>query len=58
MGSVEIVDPLHGTSMEIPLISVHYMSHGAFTYHGDIHQGRIDVAALRQLLMGEGEATR
>jgi hypothetical protein len=58
MGTVEIVDPLQGTSMEMPLISVHYMSHGAFTYHGDIHQGRIDVATLKQLLMGESGATQ
>ncbi len=54
MGTVEIVDPVQGISMEIPLISLHYMSDGAFSYHGDIHQGRVDVATLKQLLMGEG----
>jgi hypothetical protein len=57
MGTVEIVDPVQGTSYEMPLISLHYMSHGAFTYNGDIHQGRVDVAALKELLTGESGAT-
>ncbi len=52
MGTVEIVDPLQGLSVEIPLISLHYMTHGAFTYHGDIHQGRLDVPTLKQILSG------
>jgi hypothetical protein len=58
MGTVEIVDPVQGISIEIPLISLHYMAHGAFSYTGDIHQGRVDVATLRDLLLGGGEATR
>jgi len=38
-------------SIEIPVILLHYMEHGSFSYAGDVHgEGRVDVALLKKIL--------
>jgi len=50
MGTVEITDPLRELSYETPIITLHFMKHGGFSYSGTTHEGRADVAALADLL--------
>ncbi len=50
MGPAAIVNPQLGLSVNCPLIAIHYMGHGSFSYSGDVHTGRIDVAALVKVL--------
>lgn len=50
MGTAGIVNPKLGISVDCPLIAIHYMEHGSFSYAGDVHTGRIDVAALVRAL--------
>jgi len=50
MGPAGIVNPRLGLRVDCPLIAIHYMEHGSFGYKGDVHQGRIDVAALLRAL--------
>jgi hypothetical protein len=37
MGSIEIVNPLEGLSVELPNIALHYLAHGSFGASGDVH---------------------
>lgn len=50
MGPAGIVNPRLGVEVKCPLIALHYMEHGSFSYAGDIQQGRIDVPALMRAL--------
>lgn len=50
MGFVEIVNPTKALTVYCPLISLHYMEHGSFTYAGTVHNGRLDVPALLEAL--------
>lgn len=50
MGPAGIVNPQLGLSVDCPLIAIHYMEHGSFTYGGDVHNGRLDVPALLRAL--------
>ncbi|MGD2094384.1 MAG: hypothetical protein PVH77_05185 [Phycisphaerales bacterium] len=50
MGSAGIVNPHLGLRVDCPLIAIHYLEHGSFGYHGDVHEGRLDVAALLRAL--------
>jgi hypothetical protein len=50
MGPATIVNPRLGVEVKCPLIAMHYMEHGSFSYAGDIQQGRIDVPALMRAL--------
>jgi hypothetical protein len=50
MGSAGIVNPNLGLRVDCPLIAIHYMEHGSFDYCGDVHEGRLDVAALLRAL--------
>ncbi|MGD8787781.1 MAG: hypothetical protein PVJ60_10180, partial [Phycisphaerales bacterium] len=50
MGTAEIVNPHLGLRVDCPLIAIHYMEHGSFGYHGDVHEGRLDVATLLRAL--------
>jgi hypothetical protein len=50
MGPAGIVNPKLGLEVECPLIAMHYMEHGSFSYAGDVYNGRVDVAALVQAL--------
>jgi len=50
MGPAGIVNPRLGLQVDCPLIAMHYMEHGSFSYAGDEHNGRLDVAALLRAL--------
>lgn len=50
MGPAGIVNPRLGLHVDCPLIAIHYMEHGSFGYEGDVHKGRLDVAALSRAL--------
>jgi hypothetical protein len=50
MGYVQIVNPLTGEDLVAHYISLHYMSHGSFSYAGEYHEGRVDVVALSNVL--------
>ncbi len=51
MGPAGIVNPQLGLSIDCPLIAMHYMEHGSFSYAGDVHgKGRIDIPLLLKVL--------
>ncbi|MBN2590297.1 MAG: hypothetical protein JXA96_10580 [Sedimentisphaerales bacterium] len=51
MGFFRITNATLGLSIEVPVITWHYMEHGSFSYSGDVHgKGRIDVALLKKIL--------
>lgn len=50
MGPAGIVNPNLNLHVDCPLIAIHYMEHGSFSYLGDIHSGRIDIASLLRAL--------
>ena len=50
MGPAGIVNPRLSLYVDCPLIAIHYMEHGSFSYQGDVHKGRLDVAALLRTL--------
>lgn len=50
MGYLEIIDPLRNFVIEIPYIALHAMEHGSFSYDGTVHDGRVDLVGLREIL--------
>jgi hypothetical protein len=50
MGPAGIVNPKLSLQIDCPLITMHYMEHGSFSYQGDIHEGRIDIPLLLRIL--------
>ncbi|MCK4294152.1 MAG: hypothetical protein KAY65_13215 [Planctomycetes bacterium] len=57
MGGSAVVNPKLGVSIYIDRITIHYMRHGSFSYHGlwqpggePQHAGRIDLALLVKIL--------
>jgi len=50
MGYTEIINPVSGDTLTTPVIGLHAMNHGSFTYHGNLHDGRIDPIKLAQVL--------
>jgi len=46
MGPAGIANPKLGLNVDCPLIALHYMEHGSFSFAGNVHTGRIDVPAL------------
>jgi hypothetical protein len=50
MGFLKIWNPLKNLTLDIPYIALHYLKHGSFGYGGSVHQGRIDVYALNEVL--------
>jgi hypothetical protein len=51
MGYWQIENSRLGLSMQISEIELHYMSHGSFSFAGDVHgKSRIDVALLAKIL--------
>lgn len=54
MGSVEIVNPLEDITLELPIIALHYLGHGSYSYSGDVHAGRTLPTVLSAVLRGGG----
>jgi hypothetical protein len=51
MGYWEVVNDSSGETIEVPLISQHFMQHGSFNYLGDVHpSGRVAIEALLKIL--------
>jgi hypothetical protein len=56
MGFVEIVNPMRGSSMNLPFMCLHYLEHGGLSYLGTIHSGRLDYAQLKRILLATDES--
>ena len=50
MGTVDIINPMNGTSMSFSIIGLHYMAHGRFAYNGTENTGEIDPIELATIL--------
>ncbi len=51
MGYWEITNLRLGLSIDVPVLALHYMEHGSFSYEGNIHEkSRIDLPALVKIL--------
>jgi hypothetical protein len=51
MGSVHIFNPLRGIFVQIPFIGIHFLEHGSLEYLGTVHDGRVDVSAVKRVLL-------
>jgi hypothetical protein len=56
MGIVEIVNPLEQIAIPVPMVALHALAHGSFTYEGTHNEGRLSPTALRTVLTGSGHA--
>jgi len=56
MGSIRIVNPQRGLEMEFPIIGLHYLEHGSLSYMGTVHDGRVDLYALKRVLLAGDES--
>ena len=51
MGYWQITNLKLGLSIDVPVLALHYMEHGSFSYDGDVHvNSRIDMARLVKIL--------
>lgn len=50
MGTLEIINPPLGVRVEFPILSLHYMGHGSFSYDGTTNTGRTNVPLLMRTL--------
>lgn len=51
MGYWQVVNLKLKLSIDVPVLALHYMGHGSFSYAGDVHgKGRMDVALLVRIL--------
>jgi hypothetical protein len=51
MGYWQITNLKLGLSVDVPVLALHYMEHGSFSYEGNVHErSRIDLPALVKIL--------
>jgi hypothetical protein len=51
MGYWRVTNLKLGRSIDVPVLALHYMGHGSFSYAGDVHgKGRMDVPLLVKIL--------
>ncbi|MHC4538574.1 MAG: hypothetical protein ACYS74_02175, partial [Planctomycetota bacterium] len=51
MGYWQVTNLKLGLSIDVPVLALHYMGHGSFSYAGDVHRtGRMDVPLLAKIL--------
>ncbi len=50
MGFVRIINPLRNLHMDIPFMGLHFMDYHSLAYSGSIHQGRVNLDTLKQIL--------
>ena len=51
MGYWQITNPKLGLSIDVPVLALHYMEHGSFSYEGNVHErSRIDLPRLVKIL--------
>jgi hypothetical protein len=57
MGYYEIIHPVRGLQVDLPVIALHYLEHGNIGYDGDVHgAGRADVEGLKSILFPSNPA--
>jgi hypothetical protein len=54
MGCLQVVNPLEGLSVDVPIMALHYLTHGSFIYRGSANDGRVLPVLLRTVLTGDG----
>ena len=50
MGFIRIIHPVRNREVDIPYIGLHYLEHGGLAYDGSIHDGRVDIARVKEIL--------
>jgi len=51
MGYYQIIHPVRGLQVDLPVIGLHYLEHGSIGYDGDVHGiGRADIDGLKRIL--------
>jgi hypothetical protein len=50
MGMLHIVNPTTGSEISFPLMGLHHLAHGRFTYGGSEHSGEVDALQLDTVL--------
>jgi len=50
MGDAWVTNPRLGLTVDFPILALHYMQHGSFSYAGNVHTGRANVAQLVKAL--------
>ncbi len=51
MGFYQIIHPVRGIQVDLPVISFHYLEHGSIGYDGSVHGvGRADIDGLKRVL--------
>ena len=50
MGFLEITDPVKQLSAMVYYVALHHMEHGSFAFDGTVHDGRVDVPRLHEIL--------
>jgi len=50
MGWLDIVNPRVKAQIQLPILSLHYLEHGSFSYVGTLHEGRVDIPRLLHVL--------
>ena len=57
MGYYEVIHPVRGLMVELPIIGLHYLEHGSIGYDGDVHgAGRVDIEGLKHILFPSNPA--
>ncbi|MHC4463434.1 MAG: hypothetical protein ACYS30_18665, partial [Planctomycetota bacterium] len=51
MGGAWVTNPRLSLTVDFPILAIHYMEHGSFSYAGDVHgEDRLDIPALLRAL--------
>jgi hypothetical protein len=51
MGGAWVTNPRLGLTVHFPIVAIHYMEHGSFSYAGNVHgEDRLDIPALLRAL--------
>lgn len=51
MGYYEIVNPFNEVRETVFKVALHFMERGSFSYNGSLHQGRLNVPRLKEILL-------
>ena len=56
MGCLHLFNPSRGLDIELPIIALHYLEHGSLSYMGSVHDGRLDLELLKQVILAGDES--
>jgi len=51
MGFALVAHEQRGLAVAVPYIALHYLEHGSLSFDGTVHAGRVDLEALKQILL-------